>query len=162
MFLPAHTDSLLLSLHRTKANRAASPTFSDSSTRSSSTYHIDVRKLTLRAFRDSVILPICHKLHGLVTSSKKLSESVQEHQPRLQQMSVVIQLKRPTAHSSSKAIGADVHSESWSVLGSLWAAHRFWRGASNRGTVAGGAEPQPTANKSPPSQYHTPVDIHLL
>ena len=93
VFLPAHNDQLLLSLHRPKVNRPSSPTGDALLGRSSSSTHeIDVRTLTLRSFRDAIILPIHTRLYNVLASAKRgagapsSDNSNGENGQRLQQM----------------------------------------------------------------------------
>ncbi|KDQ10093.1 hypothetical protein BOTBODRAFT_190702 [Botryobasidium botryosum FD-172 SS1] len=83
VFLPLHTDSLLISLARN-----AKPS------RTSSSTVIDVRKLALQAFRDAIIVPIYERLYALFTTLTKdafeIGQSDEYLQPRLQQMLLVL------------------------------------------------------------------------
>lgn len=89
------TDPLLSSLYRTP-KRPSSPTRSTqkgsisslNNTLQVSPYHIDVRMVALRAFRDKVILPLSSRLYTRLSNFGK-QDSFQDsgyQQPRLQQM----------------------------------------------------------------------------
>lgn len=96
VLLPLQTDPLLSSLYRTpKSHRAASPTrqtgakASISSLSSTSAYHIDVRSVALKSFRDRVILPPFQRLYARLSVASRqdgLQEANSYQQPRLQQM----------------------------------------------------------------------------
>lgn len=97
VLLPLQTDPLLSSLYRTpKSHRPTSPTRQSgakssisSSTSSASTYHIDVRSVALKSFRDRVILPPFQRLYARLSLSSRqdgLQEANSYQQPRLQQM----------------------------------------------------------------------------
>ncbi|KAF8734987.1 hypothetical protein AX14_002951 [Amanita brunnescens Koide BX004] len=114
VLLPLQTDPLLSSLYRPpKAHhRATSPsrqntaqTMFSSSIGNVSSTHIDVRSIALRSFRDKVILPLFERLYArlaLPNRQDNFQESAAHHQPRLQQMLLVLSAQstyRPTAHS---------------------------------------------------------------
>lgn len=120
VFLPLQTDPYLVSLARApKSNRPPSPTsssigFDGASVITSSSAglggsvvnagstvggltgspSIDVRKLALRAFRDSVVLPVAAKLQKRFSAPSKdnnlNSELAEHHRPRLEQMLLVL------------------------------------------------------------------------
>ncbi|PVF93333.1 HbrB-domain-containing protein [Serendipita vermifera] len=103
VFLPLQTDPYLLSLVKTPRHvRASSPT-SDFGLPSATTstfsnipgaHSIDVRKLALRAFRDSVVLPMAPRLQkrfSMPSKERELSSELSEHyKPRLEQMLLVL------------------------------------------------------------------------
>ncbi|KAK2467798.1 hypothetical protein APHAL10511_000093 [Amanita phalloides] len=116
VLLPLQTDPLLSSLYRPpKAhNRATSPprqsvpqTMLSSSINNVSPTHIDVRSIALRSFRDKVILPLFERLYArlaLPNRQDNFQESAAHHQPRLQQMLLVLSAQstyRPTVHMSA-------------------------------------------------------------
>ncbi|KAF8348114.1 HbrB-like-domain-containing protein [Amanita rubescens] len=118
VLLPLQTDPLLSSLYRPpKAHhRATSPsrqntaqTMFSSSISNVSPTHIDVRSIALRSFRDKVILPLFERLYArlaLPNRQDNVLESAAHHQPRLQQMLLVLSAQstyRPTAHSLATA-----------------------------------------------------------
>lgn len=97
VLLPLQTDPLLSSLYRTpKSHRTTSPTRQNgpkapiSSTSSNlSTYHIDVRSVALKSFRDRVILPPYQRLYARLSIANRqdnFQETSSYQQPRLQQM----------------------------------------------------------------------------
>jgi hypothetical protein len=99
VFLPLQTDPYLLSLVKTPRHvRASSPTADlGLSSATSATFSnipgahsIDVRKLALRAFRDSVVLPMAPRLQkrfSMPSKERELSSELSEHyKPRLEQM----------------------------------------------------------------------------
>jgi hypothetical protein len=90
VFLPVHTDNLIVSLNRPKLNRAASPPLGETPLRNHSTQYIDVRTLTLRAFRDKVLTPFHARLVNLLSPSRRnlFHENVEHSQSRLRQMYV--------------------------------------------------------------------------
>ncbi|KJA27755.1 hypothetical protein HYPSUDRAFT_34894 [Hypholoma sublateritium FD-334 SS-4] len=100
VLLPLQTDPLLSSLYRTpKSHRASSPTrqtgakASISSLSSTSAYHIDVRSVALKSFRDRVILPPFQRLYARLSIASRqdgLQEANSYQQPRLQQMLLVL------------------------------------------------------------------------
>jgi len=91
VFLPVHTDNLILSLNRPKMNRAASPALGEAPVRGISSHHIDVRTLTLRAFRDKVLIPLHPRVSYLLSSEKTLfHENVEHSHSRLRQMLLVL------------------------------------------------------------------------
>ncbi|KAG8902461.1 Dicer-like protein 1 [Tulasnella sp. 403] len=108
VFLPLQTDALLVSLSRTpKVVRSTSPT--DSTDRDAPSAHqptlssspIDVRTLTLRSFRDAIILPIFERLHSLVTFPTAKDTRREYSQPRFQQMLLVLtSIQMPTVSLS--------------------------------------------------------------
>ncbi|KAG5646283.1 hypothetical protein DXG03_003879 [Asterophora parasitica] len=105
VLLPLQTDPLLSSLYRTpkSLHRATSPGrqgvkgSSGSSNGSTSTTHIDVRSVALRAFRDRVILPLFQRLYMRLSMPNR-QDTYQEpstyQQPRLQQMLLVLTSQR--------------------------------------------------------------------
>ncbi|KAF9484479.1 HbrB-domain-containing protein [Pholiota conissans] len=101
VLLPLQTDPLLSSLYRTpKSHRPSSPTRQtgtkssiSSSINPTSTYHIDVRSVALKSFRDRVILPPFQRLYARLSLSSRqdgLQEANSYQQPRLQQMLLVL------------------------------------------------------------------------
>ncbi len=96
VFLPLQMDQLLINLSRTpKTFRSTSPVEStdrDEPSAPQSTLTaapIDVRLLTLRTFRDALILPIFERLHMLVAFSSGVEPRKDFNQPRFQQMFVL-------------------------------------------------------------------------
>jgi hypothetical protein len=93
VLLPLQTDPLLSSLYRTP-KRPSSPTrgaqkgsISGSVQLSLSPYHIDVRTVALRSFRDKVILPLSPHLYTRLSMNRQESLQDSSYQvPRLQQM----------------------------------------------------------------------------
>ncbi|KAI0958325.1 hypothetical protein AcV7_004176 [Taiwanofungus camphoratus] len=102
--LPLQTDPLLSSLYRMpKAHNSSTPIAgqtgkgSISSLMLQSTTQIDVRTVALQSFRDRIILPAFPRLYARLTMPKEemLPESLLSHQPRLQQMLLVLVSQRP-------------------------------------------------------------------
>ncbi|PPQ89541.1 hypothetical protein CVT25_012213 [Psilocybe cyanescens] len=101
VLLPLQTDPLLSSLYRSpKSHRTTSPTRQSgpktsisSTTNTASTYHIDVRSVALRSFRDRVILPPFQRLYNrlsMISRHDNHQETSSYQQPRLQQMLLVL------------------------------------------------------------------------
>ncbi|KAH9485286.1 Target of rapamycin complex 2 subunit bit61 [Psilocybe cubensis] len=101
VLLPLQTDPLLSSLYRApKSHRTASPTRQSgtkssisSSNSNTSTYHIDVRSVALKSFRDRVILPPFQRLYNrlsMINRQDNHQETSSYQQPRLQQMLLVL------------------------------------------------------------------------
>ncbi|KDR75396.1 hypothetical protein GALMADRAFT_249446 [Galerina marginata CBS 339.88] len=101
VLLPLQTDPLLSSLYRTpKSHRTTSPTRQNgpktsisSTSNTTSTYHIDVRSVALKSFRDRVILPPFQRLYTRLSLSNRqdnFQETNSYQQPRLQQMLLVL------------------------------------------------------------------------
>ncbi|KAF8626864.1 hypothetical protein AX15_004682 [Amanita polypyramis BW_CC] len=102
VLLPLQTDPLLSSLYRPgKAHhRTTSPsrqngsqTILSSSIGGVSPTRIDVRTIALRSFRDKVILPLFERLYArlaLPNRQDNFQETAAHHQPRLQQMLLVL------------------------------------------------------------------------
>ncbi|KAG8956269.1 hypothetical protein FRC04_004346 [Tulasnella sp. 424] len=99
VFLPLQIDQLLVNLSRTpRVVRPTSPVDSmdrDSSPPNQSTLTsapIDVRTLTLRSFRDALILPVFERLHLLIASAQTKEKDARNeyNQPRFQQMLLVL------------------------------------------------------------------------
>ncbi|KAG8935451.1 hypothetical protein FRC01_000058 [Tulasnella sp. 417] len=99
VFLPLQIDQLLVNLSRTpRVVRPTSPV--DSTDRDSSPPHqstltsapIDVRTLTLKSFRDAIILPVFERLHVLIASAQTKEKDARNeyNQPRFQQMLLVL------------------------------------------------------------------------
>src|ERR1700722_2920365 len=95
VLLPLQTDPLISSLYRTpKTHRNSSPSRHNpksSMTFQTSSYHIDVRSLTLKSFRDKIILPLFPRLHTLLSMPNRqdsFPENSGYQEPRLQQMLV--------------------------------------------------------------------------
>ncbi|KAG8973286.1 hypothetical protein FRB90_009973, partial [Tulasnella sp. 427] len=99
VFLSLQIDPLLMNLSRTpRVVRPTSPV--DSTDRDSPPPHqstltsapIDVRTLTLRSFRDAIILPVFERLHILSASlpTKEKDARNEHNQPRFQQMLLVL------------------------------------------------------------------------
>lgn len=91
VFLPLQIDPYLISLAKTpKAIRAPSPSVGDGTISNANLgpHTIDIRKLALTAFRDSVVHPIAPRLHVRLTSPRREpTPELTEHQaPRLEQM----------------------------------------------------------------------------
>jgi len=107
VFLPLQTDQLLVSLSKTpKVVRSTSPTGpNDAETSpagrqmSLSSAPIDVRTLTLQAFRDSMLLPIYDRLHGLLAFSVVKDAKRDYNQPRFQQMLLVLTSIQTTSYA---------------------------------------------------------------
>lgn len=121
VLLPLQTDALLSSLYRTHKShhRATSPgrqpnmpsvPSSMNSAFQVSTYHIDVRNVALRSFRDKVILPLFTRLYArlsLPNRQDNYQETSTYQQPRLQQMLLVLtSQKRPRPVTFSLATPA--------------------------------------------------------
>ncbi|KAE9399328.1 hypothetical protein BT96DRAFT_695229 [Gymnopus androsaceus JB14] len=101
VLLPLQTDPLLSTLYRTP-KRPSSPTRQNSKPSISSSlaltghglspYHIDVRTVALRSFRDKVIVPLSARLHTRLSAmsnlNKNTNEIMLETPPRMQQMLV--------------------------------------------------------------------------
>ena len=102
VLLPLQTDPLLSSLYRTpKPQRTTSPSGQDlpvsSSSTSTSTQHIDVRRVALRSFRDRVILPPFQRLYARLSKHNRHDGFQDAHnyqQPRLKQMYVSFELRK--------------------------------------------------------------------
>ncbi|KZT41442.1 HbrB-domain-containing protein [Sistotremastrum suecicum HHB10207 ss-3] len=92
VLLPVHTDKLLLGLHRSKPTRPTSPSLAETSPSMSSMHQIDVRRIALLSFRDSIILPIHDRLLSRIgtPTTDSFSDGADQHQPRLQQMLLVL------------------------------------------------------------------------
>ncbi|KAF9529288.1 HbrB-like-domain-containing protein [Crepidotus variabilis] len=101
VLLPLQTDALLSSLYRNpKPQRATSPErpslskSTSSSMSSTSLYHIDVRSVALKSFRDRVILPPFQRLYTRLSILGRQNDGFQDttsyQQPRLQQMLLVL------------------------------------------------------------------------
>ncbi|KAF9059162.1 HbrB-like-domain-containing protein [Rhodocollybia butyracea] len=99
--LPLQTDPILTSLSHRAPKRPSSPTRQTSKSSLSlsngmSPYHIDVRTVALRSFRDKVILPLFTRLYTRLSAiSANLKNSrphdpVQDTPPRMQQMLLVL------------------------------------------------------------------------
>jgi hypothetical protein len=130
VLLPLQTDPLLSSLYRTpKAQRNASPCGQNGkpslSAMQVSAYHIDVRTVALRSFRDSVILPLFPRLLAclsLPNRQDQFPDGAETQQPRLQQMYVALHpfsLQRtyfPAGCSCSHRKGGHAHCPSHSHL----------------------------------------------
>ncbi|KAF5391354.1 hypothetical protein D9757_002021 [Collybiopsis confluens] len=103
VLLPLQTDPLLSTLYR-PPKRTTSPTRQSSKPSISSSlaltghgmspYHIDVRTVALRSFRDKIIVPLHSRLYtrlSLMSNvNKNTNEIMQETPPRMQQMLLVL------------------------------------------------------------------------
>ncbi|KIM27657.1 hypothetical protein M408DRAFT_24317 [Serendipita vermifera MAFF 305830] len=97
VFLPLQTDLILSSLTRTSKSNTASALHNELGTTPvtlSGGPSIDVRKLALRAFRDSIVLPVAPRLQKRFSSASRdkdlNSELADHHRPRLEQMLLVL------------------------------------------------------------------------
>ncbi|KAF8507460.1 HbrB-like-domain-containing protein [Hysterangium stoloniferum] len=91
VFLPIQTEKPLQSLSRIpKTNKPPSPTLPEEPSPQS----IDVRLISLRSFRDSILLPIYPRMHTLLSSLVKDKDPIitnaQSPFPQLQQMLLVL------------------------------------------------------------------------
>jgi len=101
VFLPFRTEKSLQSVSRTpKTNKPPSPTFPEESSPQS----IDVRLISLRSFRDSILLPIYPRIHALLGSLVKdrdpIITNAQSPFPQLQQMLLVLFSISQPSHTS--------------------------------------------------------------
>ncbi|KAF8891702.1 HbrB-like-domain-containing protein [Infundibulicybe gibba] len=115
VLLPLQTDALLSSLYRNpKAHhRAVSPNrqgkisiSSLSSGFQTTSYHIDVRTVALRSFRDKVVLPLSARIYARLTMSNR-QDKIPYQQPRLQQMLLVLKSQsgeRPSKFSLTSPV----------------------------------------------------------
>jgi len=101
--LPLQTDPLLSSLYRVpKAHKPSPSPISGGNSKGSisslkqSTSQIDVRTVALQSFRDHIILPACPRMYARLRATREdaIPESPISHQPRLQQMLLVLVSQR--------------------------------------------------------------------
>ncbi|OJT09469.1 hypothetical protein TRAPUB_14049 [Trametes pubescens] len=102
--LPLQTEEILVKLHRNpKPQRPSSPTSAQNGKGigasvllpSSGSTQLGVRALALALFRDRIVLPLFPRLNALLTLFKdEHPSSTEPHQPRLQQMLLVLVSQR--------------------------------------------------------------------
>ncbi|KIK59751.1 hypothetical protein GYMLUDRAFT_44200 [Collybiopsis luxurians FD-317 M1] len=186
VLLPLQTDPLLASLYRAP-KRPSSPSRQPSKKPSISSslaltghgispYHIDVRTVALRSFRDKVIVPLHSRLYSRLSAisnpNKNAHEIIQETPPRMQQMLLVLSAQsrpRPQTLSLSGVSGGSniLHQSSGEaaisdLLRIVRSASRIHHQSSfgNRSRPGGSGNgkhlPGSTSISSPSSRHHHP------
>ncbi|EJD52698.1 HbrB-domain-containing protein [Auricularia subglabra TFB-10046 SS5] len=109
VFLPFQTEPILLSLGKAPKQRTSSPSRKEGlsgSTLPTTGARIDVREITLRAFRDSIIFPIYPRLATRLNVAKDpFAEQPEYDRPRLQQMLLVL------LSTANHSLGAGIQPE---------------------------------------------------